>query len=76
MKELENMLENWRNLSNANKVIENDYYIYDGDKVRLTVAVAIEKLFLYKSFYAECHLNRQEIENAIERLEEIKDELI
>lgn len=75
MDEIKKMLENWRNLALTNKVFEKDYYIENGC-VYLMIAVSVEEGFLFKTFTAKCSLDEQEIEDAILKLDEKKDELI
>lgn len=77
MEEIRELLENWKNLANNNPIFVKDYSIDEVEnRVRLTIAITVESAFLFKSFIAVCPINQQAIENAIERLEEKKDELI
>ncbi|MCR4835760.1 MAG: hypothetical protein K5899_05140 [Bacteroidaceae bacterium] len=75
MNEIMTMLDNWKNLTFANNVIEKDYYI-EGEYANLMIAVNVEKGFLFKTYTAKCPLNKQKIAEAIEKLDEKKDELI
>ncbi len=77
MEEIRNLLENWRNLANNNPIFVKDYSIDEVEnRVRLTIAITVERAFLFKSFIAECPINSDAIENAINILDKKKDELI
>lgn len=77
MEEIRELLENWKNLPNNNPIFEKDYSIDEVEnRVHLTIAITVERAFLFKSFIAECPINRDEIENAINILDEKKDELL
>lgn len=69
------LLDSWKNLPANNPVIEKDYF-FDGDKVFMSIAISIETSFLFKAFTAKCSLDEQEINSAIDRLDELKDKLI
>lgn len=73
--EIMDLLDGWRNLPNPDSIILKDYF-KENDSVYLSVAVSIEKAFLFKTFTAKCPLNKQSIEKAICKLEEKKDDLI
>lgn len=75
MNEIIQLLENWKNLPTANPVFEKDYSI-EGEQVRMTISTSVERAFLFKSFIAICRPEQQEIEEAIDKLDEKKDELI
>lgn len=75
MEEILEMLEAWKNLPYSNKIIEKDYFI-ESSRVHLYVAVTVEKAFLFKTFTAICPLTPQAIEDAFNKLDERKDELI
>ena len=77
MEEIRELLENWRNLANYNPVFVKDYFIDEVEnRVCLTVSITVERVALFKTFMAICSINRNAIENAINRLDEKKDELI
>ena len=69
------MLQTWKLLSKDNDVFEKDYFIIN-DYVLMTIAISVEKPFLFKTFTAKCHLDESEIGLAINKLDEKKDELI
>lgn len=75
MGEIIKMLENWKNLAYSNDVFEKDYSI-ENDSVNMTISVTVEKGFLFKTLTAKCHMDKQEIESAIDKLDEKKDDLI
>jgi len=75
MEEINEILESWKNLNTTNDIFTKDY-IFEKGKVHLVIAVSVEGVSLFKTFTAVCNVNKQEIENAIEKLDEKKDELI
>ena len=75
MEEIRNLLESWKNLPIINNVFKKDYF-FEGEQVHMMIAVSVEETFLFKTFTAVCNLNMQEIKNAIDKLDEKKEELI
>ena len=77
MEEIRELLENWKNLQYNNPIFEKDYSIDEVEnRVRLTIVITVERAFLFKSFIAECLIDIDAVENAINRLDEKKDELL
>lgn len=77
MDEIKNILESWIKQPFHDTILEKDYYIDETKgRVHLIIAISVEKAFLFKTFTAVCSLNIHEIENAIDKLDEKKDELI
>ncbi len=77
MEEIIELLENWKNLPVNNPILEKDYFIdQNRGTVHLSIAISLERVFLFKTFTAVCPIDRHMIENAIEALEESKDGLI
>ena len=77
MEEIIELLENWKNLSVNNPILEKDYFIdQNRGTVHLSIAISVESGFLYKTLTAVCSVDIHGVENAIEALEESKDGLI
>lgn len=77
MEEIQELLENWRNPANNNPIFVKDYFIDEVENsVSLTIAITVDRVRFFKSFIAKCPINIEVIENAINRLEELKDKLI
>lgn len=77
MEEIRELLENWKNLQYNNPIFEKDYSIDEVEnRVRLTIVITVERAFLFKSFIAECPIDIDAVENAINRLDEKKNELL
>ena len=75
MDEIRTMLEDWRNQPIENNVFLKDYYVED-KLVHMMIAISVEEAFLFKTFTAVCKMEKQAIQDAIDKLDEKKDELI